>query len=114
MEEDKHILGLVQKANITDFHFYLLRWIVRHNVTFVTVENEDFQGILTAINKSVSNYLVRSGSTICNWVEEKYLYAMLEIEKVLASSFSKIYISFDLWISPNGYVFYGIVAHFVR
>ena len=69
--------------------------------------------MLTAINKGVSNYLVRSGSTIRNWVEEEYLYAMLEIEKVLVSSFSKIHISFNLWISPNGYAFCGIVAHFV-
>ena len=69
--------------------------------------------MLTTINKGVSNYLVRSGLTIRNWVEEKYLYAILEIEKVLVSSFSKIHISFDLWILLNKYAFCGIVAHFV-
>ena len=38
---------------------------------------------------------------------------MIEIEKVLASLFSKIYISFDLWTSLNRYTFYGIVTHLV-
>ena len=39
---------------------------------------------------------------------------MIEINKVLASSFSKIHISFDVWISLNRYTFYSIVIYLVR
>jgi hypothetical protein len=113
VEQDEQVSGLIQRANITDFRFHLLRWIVRHNVAFTMVEDDDFQAIITACNSGVADYLVQSGSTIRNWVEEEYLYAMIEIEKVLAAAFSKIHISFDLWTSPNGYAFCGIMAHFV-
>lgn len=113
MEQDEQVSGLVQRANITDFRFYLLRWMVRRNIVFSEVEDDDFQAMITACNKGVADYLVQSGQTMRNWVEEEYVYAMTEIEKVLASSFSKIHISFDLWTSPNGYAFCGIVAHLV-
>ena len=113
VEEDERVSGLSQKANITDFRFFLLRWLVRNNVAFITVEDGDFQSMITSCNKGVADYLVQSSTTIRNWAEEEYLFAMLEVEKVLADAFSKIHISFDLWTSPNGYAFCGIVAHFV-
>ena len=69
--------------------------------------------MIKACNKGVSDYLVQSGSTIRNWVEEEFVYAIIEIEKLLAMAFSKIRISFDLWTSPNRYTFYGIVVHLV-
>ena len=72
-EQDEQILGLVQKANITDFRMYLMRWIVRHHVAFSMVEDEDFQAMITSCNSGVADYLVQSGSTIRNWVEEEYL-----------------------------------------
>ena len=112
-EQDERISGLVQKANITDFHMYLMQWIVRHHVAFSMVEDEDFQAMITSCNSGVADYLVQSGSTIRNWVEEEYLWAMTQVEQVLASSYSKIHISFDLWTSPNGIAFCGIVGHFV-
>ena len=90
VEQDEQVSGLVQRANITDFRFYLLRWMVRRNIVFSEVEDDDFQAMITACNKGVADYLVQSGQTMRNWVEEEYVYAMTEIEKVLASSFSKI------------------------
>ena len=69
--------------------------------------------MLTAYNKGVADYFVNSGTTIRNWIEEEYQYTMTAIKGVLASSYSKIHISFDLWTSLNGYALCGIVAHFV-
>jgi hypothetical protein len=34
-------------------------------------------------------------------------------KEVLTQSLSKIYISYNLWTSTNGYILYSITAHFV-
>ena len=54
-----------------------------------------FKAIITSCKRGVSDDLVQNGSTIRNWVEEEYLWAMTQIEQVLASSFSTIHVSFD-------------------
>ena len=63
--KDEEVSGLVQKANITDFRFYLMRWIVRHHLPFDIVEDEDFQEVVKACNIGVQRYLV-CGTTIRN------------------------------------------------
>ena len=112
-KQDEYILGLVQKTNITNFHMYLIQQIMRHYVTFSIVEDKDFQAMITSYNSGVIDYLVYSGSTIRNQVEEEYLWVMTQVEQVLTSSYSKIHISFDLWTSLNRITFCGIVGHFV-
>ena len=84
------------------------------HISFVEVEDSDFQEMLKSLNGLVNDYLVKSGDTIRNWVEDDFIEAKRLIrDEVLARAISKIHISCDLWTSPNGYAMCGIAAHFI-
>ena len=88
--------------------------MVNRHVAFVEVENSDFQDMLKSVNGSINDYLVRSGNTIRNWVEDDFIEAKRLIwEEVIARALSKIHVSCDLWTSLNGYAMCGIAAHFI-
>jgi hypothetical protein len=119
-EEDKAIVtgpqvkGLMTIINVNEFRYRLTRWMINRHIAFSEVENSDFQDMLKSINGSINDYLVRSGNTIRNWVEDDFLEAKrLVQDEVLARALSKIHVSCDLWTSPNGYAMCGVAAHFI-
>ena len=70
--------------------------------------------MLNSLNNSLQGYLVKSGDTIRNWLEDEFVEAQPVVQNVvLAEARSKIHISCDLWSSANGYAMCGIAAHFV-
>ena len=106
--------SLIHVVNIEDFRFHLLRWIVERHVPFSVVEDQNFQLMLTSLNNSLSGYLVKSGDSIRNWLEDEFIQAQVVIrDEVIAKARSKIHISCDLWSAPNGYAMCGVAAHFV-
>ena len=108
------VKGLTTIVNVDEFRYRLTRWMVNRHVAFVEVENSDFQDMLKSVNSSINDYLVRSGNTIRNWVEDDFIEAKRLIrEEVIARALSKIHVSCDLWTSPNGYAMCGIAAHFI-
>jgi hypothetical protein len=108
------IRGLMTVVNVDEFRYRLTRWMVNRHVAFSEVENSDFQDMLKSINGSINDYLVRSGNTIRNWVEDDFIEAKrLVRDEVLARALSKIHVSCDLWTSPNGYAMCGVAAHFI-
>ena len=108
------VKGLMTVINVNEFRYRLTRWIVNRHVAFSEVENEDFQDMLRSVHPSINDYLVRSGNTIRNWVEDDFIEAKRLIQdEVLAQALSKIHISCDLWTSPNGYAMCGVAAHFI-
>jgi hypothetical protein len=108
------VKGLVQSVNIDTFRYYLVRWIVKSHLPFDVVEDTSFQAMLELLNVSMKDYLVLTGDTIQNWVEDDFINAKEVVrEEVLAQSLSKIHISCDLLTSINGYAMCGIAAHFV-
>jgi hypothetical protein len=108
------VKGIMTVVNVDTFRYYLTRWIVNCHIPFIAVEDKDFQEMLKSLNVSVDNYLVKTGNSIRNWVEDDFIDAKRLIrEEVLARAISKIHISCDLWTSPNGYAMCGITAHFI-
>jgi hypothetical protein len=105
-------MSLVLSLNANHFQYHLLHWIIKEQLPFTTVENENFKSMMLAISLSVGRCLVGK-STIRTWVNEEFARAQLEVGKVLAEAVSKIHISFDLWASPNGYAIYAVCAHFI-
>ena len=70
--------------------------------------------MLNSLNPTLQGYLVRSGDTVRNWMEDEFIEAQSIVRKeVLDKAISKIHISCDLWSSPNGYAMCGVAAHFV-
>jgi hypothetical protein len=100
-------------VNVKLFRYHLLRWIVKQQIAFDEVEDEDFQAMLLALSTSVEKYLVQSSQTIRNWAQSEYVAAQSQVKQILVEARSRIHISFDLWTSPNGYALCAICAHFV-
>jgi hypothetical protein len=57
--------------------------------------------------------LPKSGGTIKIWLLELFLVSQVILIQLLLDLEAKIYISFDLWSSPNHYLMLGIVCHFI-
>ena len=119
-EEDRQptsgsqVKGLLTVINVNEFRYRVTRWIFNRHVAFSEVENEDFQDMLRSVNPSINDYLVRSGNTIRNWVEDDFIEAKRLIrDEVLAWALSKIHVSYELWTSPNGCAMCGVAAHFI-
>ena len=71
--------------------------------------------MLRSVYPSINDYLVRSGNTIRNWVEDNFIEVKRLIwDEVLARALSKIYVSYDLWTSLNRYAMCGVVAYFIE
>ena len=104
---------LLHSINVPGFRRYLLAWIVTRQQSFREVEDPYFQAMLLTLNVAVKPYLVESGTTIRNWLEEEFIKAQQQVIQYLGMALSKIHISFDIWSSPNGYALCGVVAHFV-
>jgi hypothetical protein len=103
---------LIQTLNIPEWRRHLMRWIIRNHIPFTAVEDEDFKGLLTALNQSIGPYLV-TGDSVRNWLKDAFLKVGLRVKELLANALSRIHVSFDLWTSPNGLGICGICAHFV-
>ena len=100
-------------TNVETFRYRLTRWIVNRHISFVEVEDDDFRDLLKCLNPSVKDYLVKTGNSIRDWVEEDFIESKRLVREVLARAISKIHISCNLWTSPNGYAMCGIAAHFI-
>ena len=87
--------------------------MVNRHISFVEVEDDDFRDLLKCLNPSVKDYLVKTGNSIRDWVEGDFIESKRLVREVLVRAISKIYISCDLWTSPNRYTICSIAAHFI-
>ena len=107
------VKGIMTITSVEAFRYNLTRWMVNRHIPFVEVEDEDFRALLKCLNSAVDGYLVKTGNSIRDWVEDDFLEAKGLVVGVLARALSKIHISCDLWTSPNGYAMCGVAAHFI-
>jgi hypothetical protein len=106
------ITALTTTLKIDRFRRSLLRWVVKRQHSLVEVEDKDFRDMLAALNEKVRPY-IPGADTLRNWVDREVVESFYQVVKLLSNARSRIHISFDLWSSPNGYAFCGVVAHFV-
>jgi hypothetical protein len=124
IELQRHAPQIVEARNISHsdkrtiinakFEEALIAFIVCLNLSFQTVESYWFIALLTTISNLVGNTirLPTSHNTISSWVKQSFKNKRVTVTKFLASSLSKIHLSFDNWSSRNGLAFTAIVAHF--
>jgi hypothetical protein len=80
------VTSLTQRVNVDDFGYYLLRWMVNRQVPLTEVEDEDFRRMLLCLSQTIDPYLVYSGDTIRNWVEEEYLRAKRQVVQYISEA----------------------------
>ena len=107
------VKGLMTVTSVETFRYNLTRWMVNRHIPFVEVEDEDFRALLKCLNGAIDGYLVKTGNSVRDWVEDDFMEAKGHVVEAIARALSKIHISCDLWTSPNGYAMCGVAAHFI-
>ena len=85
------------------------------HLPFSIVESNEFRDLMLYSSPALRNNdtLPKSGVSIKTWLIELFILSQVILIALLYQSEAKIYISFDLWSSPNHYSMLGIVGHFI-
>jgi hypothetical protein len=104
------------RSTLTQLKFQeaLIAFVCCVHIAFLIVESEWFIALLMTLSDLVPNLLPKSHNTVREWVMNNYEKKKIQVKKVLHSARSNIHLSFDLWSSPNHYIFNAVVAHFVN
>jgi hypothetical protein len=93
------------------FHTALVEFILRDRIPFLEVESLQFRNIVKSLRPEAVNHIPKSANTVREWSLDYYQAAKEVIKNQLQNAVSKIHISCDMWSSPNGHAFLGVVAH---
>jgi hypothetical protein len=89
----------------------LLKWIVKTDQSFTTVDNEHFQDFANYLKSDVS---IASRRTIMRRLEEMFNQKKQEMKERLNRSKSKYSITCDVWTSKNQLSFFGFTIHYIN
>jgi hypothetical protein len=89
----------------------LLKWIVKTDQSFTTVDNEHFQDFANYLK---SDFSINSRRTIMRRLEELYDQKKHEMKERLNSFKSKYSITCDVWTSKNQLSFFGFTIHYIN
>lgn len=104
---------VVTNISVTDFRYFLVRWIVVMHLALSIVEHPAFRDLILCIAPSLEVFLISSANTIRRWIMNEYHKQREAIKARLAKAPSMIHISFDAWTAPYGAMaLVGIIAHF--
>ena len=90
-----------------------VRQVSTNNQVLWLVECLEFRAFLTYLNSNVNVYLANNHTTVRSWVLNQYTIEKERIRLRLHCSRSKIYISLDIWTSPNAIPILAIIAHYI-
>ncbi|KAG5783610.1 hypothetical protein H9Q73_002749 [Fusarium xylarioides] len=105
--------SFVKNFDRDHFQRMVMQWIVKSNLSFLTVEDEDLQAIFNYLSPSVS---IRGGhlsaDTLRTRIITEYQRHRHTVIDVLRQPPGLIHISFDGWMSGNRHTLYGIACFF--
>ncbi|OBS15334.1 hypothetical protein FPOA_28515 [Fusarium poae] len=105
--------SFVKNFDRDHFQRMVMQWIVKSNLSFLTVEDEDLRAIFDYLSPSVS---IRGGhlsaDTLRTRIITEYQRHRHTVIDVLRQSPGLIHISFDGWTSGNRHTLYGIACFF--
>jgi hypothetical protein len=88
----------------------LLKWIVRSDQPFSTVDDEDFNDMLEYLKSDIT---VHSRRTIMRRLEELYFERKGALKNELHKFTSKFSLTCDVWTSKNQLSFFGFTVHYI-
>ena len=89
----------------------LVKWIVRTQQSFTTIESESFHEFISYINPYALQYVPKCSDTIRSHAQITFQHAKMLVKENLAMARSEIHYSFDLWTSPNCKAMLAIIGH---
>ena len=98
------------------FCLKLLRAIAVLHLPFSIVENDKFKDLMLYLSPNLrgNDTLPKSSNTIKILLLQMFIIFKVMLIALLLKSRVKVYISFNLWTSPNGYFMLGIVCYFIN
>jgi hypothetical protein len=85
--------------------------VVSCNLAFNIVSNPEFRAFIMYLNSQAEEFLAKGATGVKRWVIRQYRSLKAStIIPVLRKARTKIYISCDLWTSPNSKAILGITA----
>jgi hypothetical protein len=86
---------VVTNISVTDFRYFLVRWIVVMHLALLIVEHPAFRDLILCIAPSLEVFFISSANTIRRWIMNEYRKQRKAIKARLARAPSMIHISFD-------------------
>jgi hypothetical protein len=84
------------------------------NICVSVVEDISFLNLILSVNSGLSKYLVKSHNMIRRWIMDEFVIRKEKIKEKIRDSSGMIYISFNLWTSPNKKAIVAICAHYLN
>ena len=85
-------------------------WIAHDDITFEQAASIRLRKVILGGGRHLQ-HLLPSARTVRSWLANTYHERFEDVKKCLASSYSKINLSFDGWSSPNRLSLLGVVSH---
>ena len=105
-----HMLKQGQPFETERFTSHLIEWILQDRQPFSIVEQESFRNLISSCHPQAERDLPKSGNTIRAWSMYRFKSAQSIVKTILSEARSKIHIPCDIWSSPNGHAFLGIIS----
>jgi hypothetical protein len=97
----------------TEYKERFISWVVGDDITYRQAISPRLQWLLLHGGPQVEDTVPKSHNTVSAWIIESFHQSRKQVKDLLATSRSRINLSFDLWTSSNGLSLVGVVAHFV-
>ena len=91
---------------------HFIDWITHDDITFEQAASPRLRQVILG-GGPIIQHLLPSARTVRSWLINTYRERFEDVKKCLASSRSKINLSFDAWSSPNRLSLLGVVGHWI-
>jgi hypothetical protein len=88
--------------------------ITVRNLFFRIVEWPEFHVFCRVLNSEIDGYIIIAHSEIGKIIQNLWILQKDVVRKKLQLAILSIYLSLNIWTSPNRYFLFGICAYFVE
>jgi hypothetical protein len=102
-------------VDVNAFKVTLIRWIIVAYMVLSCIEVDAFRDLIKLLNPVIYAFFFKAGDSIRRLILSNYEEKKERVRKDLYYALSKIYISFNLWTSPNGtLVFCAVIIYYLN
>jgi hypothetical protein len=112
-EMPQAIANAMGNFDIQRFRYAVVLWLLDNNLPMELISRALTRDLFRIVNGEAERALWRSPRSVATYAMRLFYLMQPQIVQALSNAISKIYISFDGWITKGGTRgFFGIVAHF--
>jgi hypothetical protein len=120
-QDQEHVDELMERQqraqstvfNRSDWQARFVAWAVGDDISLEKTTSKRIHTLLTYRNPFIEAVLPQSRNTTRCWIMQAFHQSKRSVRKSLASSKSRITLSFDAWKSDNELDLLGVIAHYI-